>query len=333
VVYVVKAGDTVLAIALRYGVSQEALLAANGMSADDVRFIQLGQQLVIPVEPPAGTAPAAAAPTAPAATTYTVRAGDTLGAIAGRLGVPLNALIAANGFTAEQVRLLRPGQQIVVPAPTPQANQSPVAAGPTATPLPASSYTVRPGDTLLAIARREGVTVEAILAANNMTMADAPNLRPDQVLVIPGTSQPAAATPTATPLAAAPAPPAAAPAPAQPAIRLDAPQLRSVENGASVSCASGGELTWLPVPFITGTDSYRLRLGFVSGSDAAGNPQVTWLIQQDQPATNTAWQMDTGLCRFAPQELGRQWRWYVEVVDAGGAPVSPPSAVWGFSWN
>jgi LysM repeat protein len=335
VIYVVKAGDTVLAIALRYGVSQEDLLAANGMNADDVRFIQLGQQLVIPLEPPAAAAgPAPAAPV-PAATTYTVRAGDTLVAIAGRLGIPLDALIAANGFTAEQVRLLRPGQQIIVPAPA-----APVATGaaaaPTATPLPATSYTVRPGDTLLAISRRVGVSVEDILAANNMTMADATRLRPDQVLVIPGASRPAAATPTATTAAAAAAPPAAQPAAApaaQAAIRLDAPQLRSFENGASVSCSSSGELTWLGVPYITGTDRYRLHLGFVSGIDAAGNVQVTWLIEQDQASANTAWQMDTGLCRFAPQDLGRQWRWYVEVVDANGTPVSLPSAIWGFSWN
>lgn len=339
-IYVVQAGDTVLAIALRYGVSQEDLLAANGMNADDVRFIQLGQQLVIPLEPPAAAAaPGASAPaaTAPAASTYTVRAGDTLVAIAGRLGIRVDALIAANGFTAEQVRLLRPGQEIIVPAPTVQAPQATaVAAAPTATPLPATSYTVRPGDTLLAIAQRTGVSVEAILAANDMTLADAPNLRPDQVLVIPGTGQPLAATPTATgavtsAAAAAPAPPTAAPAPS--AVRLDAPQLRSFENGASVSCTSDSELTWQPVPYITDTDRYRLHLGFVSGVDAVGNVQVTWLIEQDQGATNTSWQMDTGLCRFAPQDLGRQWRWYVEVVDASGTPVSTPSAIWGFSWN
>jgi hypothetical protein len=177
--------------------------------------------------------------------------------------------------------------------------------------------------------------VDAILAANGMTLADAPNLRPDQVLVIPGTGQTVAATPTATGAATsaapAPVPPTAAPAPS--AVRLDAPQLRSFENGASVSCTGGGELTWQPVSFITNTDRYRLHLGFVSGVDAVGNVQVTWLIEQDQGASNTSWQMDTGLCRFAPQDLGRQWRWYVEVVDATGTPVSPPSATWGFSWN
>jgi hypothetical protein len=178
-----------------------------------------------------------------------------------------------------------------------------------------------------------GVSVDAILAANNMTLADAPNLRPDQVLVIPGTGQAGAATPTATPASAASAPPTVAPTAAQAAIRLDAPQLRSFENGASVSCTGGGELTWQSVPFITDTDRYRLHLGFVSGVDAAGNVQVTWLIEQDQSPSNTSWQMDTGLCRFAPQDLGRQWRWYVEVVDASGTPVSHPSAIWGFSWN
>jgi len=51
------------------------------------------------------------------------------------------------------------------------------------TPLPSVTYTVKPGDTLYAIAVKYGTTVQAIAAANNISN---PNLiRVGQVLVIP----------------------------------------------------------------------------------------------------------------------------------------------------
>jgi LysM repeat protein len=46
IVYVVKSGDTLLGIALEYGVSVEALQAANGI--DDPQFLRVGQELLIP---------------------------------------------------------------------------------------------------------------------------------------------------------------------------------------------------------------------------------------------------------------------------------------------
>jgi LysM repeat protein len=44
---------------------------------------------------------------------------------------------------------------------------------------------VQPGDTLRTIAERNGVTVEALLRANNLTPAAADNLRVGQELIIP----------------------------------------------------------------------------------------------------------------------------------------------------
>ena len=46
IVHVVKSGDTMLGIALEYGVSLEALQAANGI--DDPQFLRVGQELLIP---------------------------------------------------------------------------------------------------------------------------------------------------------------------------------------------------------------------------------------------------------------------------------------------
>ncbi len=70
-----------------------------------------------------------------------------------------------------------------------------------------------------------------------------------------------------------------------------------------------------------------------SGVDGSGNEAVTWILAQPRPANRTSWDMDNDLCALAPQEFGRQWRWYVEVVDKDGNTVSEPSQTWGFSWN
>ncbi len=78
------------------------------------------------------------------------------------------------------------------PAPTATPTPEPTATpAPTATPTPEPTaagprrYTVQSGDTLRAIAERFGVTIEAILQANNLTPAQGDNLRVGQELTIP----------------------------------------------------------------------------------------------------------------------------------------------------
>lgn len=63
VVYVVKAGDTLSAIAIRYGVSAANLMLLNGLSSPNLIFI--GQQLIIKQDAPAA-APQSSASTAKA---------------------------------------------------------------------------------------------------------------------------------------------------------------------------------------------------------------------------------------------------------------------------
>jgi len=101
--YTVRRGDCAWKIAQRLGVSTAELLKANHLSKRSL--LQPGQRLVVPDRPvgrgrpPAGQAasPNRGAGSQPA-TTYVVRKGDTLGAIAHRFGVSVKALARGNGI-------------------------------------------------------------------------------------------------------------------------------------------------------------------------------------------------------------------------------------------
>ncbi len=92
--YTVRPGDTLSGIAWRLRVPASQLAAANAIT--DLDRIVAGRVLVVPT---AAAAPAAPPPAPAAPATYLVRPGDTLGAIATRLGVTQVALSRANGIT------------------------------------------------------------------------------------------------------------------------------------------------------------------------------------------------------------------------------------------
>ncbi len=153
--YTVKSGDTLYSIALRYGVTLPALIAANGLT--NANLIYPGQQLVIPEPgaavvaavtpaPPVGAvatplsgAQAASTPAPGGAaagyTVYMVKAGDTLWGLTRRFGVSLTALKSANGLYNDTIHV---GQQLIIPGPgvtvTPVVPTLPAA-------LPAVEYT------------------------------------------------------------------------------------------------------------------------------------------------------------------------------------------------
>ncbi|MCB0161499.1 MAG: LysM peptidoglycan-binding domain-containing protein, partial [Caldilineaceae bacterium] len=273
-----------------------------------------------------------AATVAPTAAAKDAVANDTVASNAGTGGAllvptPTDATDAA----AETAPAVDPTALALALVPTATPTRQP-----TATPTPAT-YTVQPGDTFLGIAGRLGVTADALRAANQLSAEDARLLRPGQVLTVPSANaaRDEAATATATPTAARATVAAPTPVPTATAVqfRLAAPQLRSPENNATIACNSNDSLTWLGVDFIQPADEYIMHLGFVSGRDGAGNETITWVLAQPRPSSRTSWEMDNDLCALAPQAFGRQWLWYVEVVNEQGEAVSPASDTWRFSWN
>ena len=158
-------------------------------------------------------------PVAPVAgSDYVVVKGDSLAKIAKKNGVTLKALEAANpGVVPTKLKI---NQKLTIPAGgSPSANSatSPTTAGGD---LATATYTVKSGDTLTKIAKRNGTTVKAIEAANGLSTT---KIKVGQKLKIPSKGEAAAAAAPAAPVPvvdATPAPalpPVSAPAPATPA--------------------------------------------------------------------------------------------------------------------
>lgn len=172
---VVRRGDTLSGLAKRAGVSIGALASANGIA--DIHRIREGQVLRMPGVPVA--APPAAAPGGGLAR-HLIARGETLAAIARKHGVTVAALAAANGITNPN-RIIA-GNELAIPAGSATPGKAPAAAPGAPAPV-AVVHTVDGGETLSGIAKRYGVTVAAIVAANKI---DNPNrVREGTKLTIP----------------------------------------------------------------------------------------------------------------------------------------------------
>ncbi|WP_223169318.1 MULTISPECIES: LysM peptidoglycan-binding domain-containing protein [Microbacterium] len=179
--YTVQRGDTVSAIAARFGLRTVDVLALNGLSWSSV--IYPGQVLTLV----GGAAVTPAAPAAPVAASvvHAVRPGDTVSAIAKRHGLSVPTVLKANGLSWSSI--IYPGQKLTIPgnaAPAASAPAAPATPAAPAAPTPAAgSYVVKAGDTVTSIASRHGVTIQAVLAANTLQMSSI--IYPGQKLVIP----------------------------------------------------------------------------------------------------------------------------------------------------
>ena len=173
--YSVAAGDTLASIAAKFGTVPEAIAQLNNLT--DPNVLTLGQQLKI-----VGTQAAAGA--SGGASTYVVQGGDTLASIARRFGTTVAELVRLNSLSSPDI--LAVGQTLTVPGPGGAASAPSSGAtttGDTGTSGQAKSYVIQSGDTLMKIARKFGVTLQQLQAANKITNPD--RIYPGQVLVIP----------------------------------------------------------------------------------------------------------------------------------------------------
>lgn len=151
--YTVKSGDTLSAIASRYGMTVNALVMLNGIK--NANLIYPGQVLRV-ADSGAGSTVTNKATTPITSTgtqAYTVRYGDTLSGIASRYGTSTSTLASINGIS--NPNWIYPGQVLKL-------------SGGSST----RSYTVRSGDTLSAIASRLGTSWTALKAKNGLTNAN-----------------------------------------------------------------------------------------------------------------------------------------------------------------
>ena len=152
-IYIVKSGDTLYSIANKYGMSVQELKDLNKLTSNT---LSIGQQLVVS-EGNAGTLD-----------TYTVKAGDTLYSIANKYGLTVNELKQLNNLTSD---ILSIGQVLNI------SNSN--------TSLPSNTYIVKSGDSLYSIAKKYGITVDALKNANGKTSN---LLSIGEILVIPPTT-------------------------------------------------------------------------------------------------------------------------------------------------
>jgi membrane-bound lytic murein transglycosylase D len=167
--HVVQRGETVGGLAKRYGVGAADIIASNPRFHG--RALRAGQTVIIPTAGPlpAEVARQLAAPEPADAEFHRVRRGETLGLIAGRYGVTQHQLQAWNRLGKSTV--IRSGQRLRVSASDAVASvrsKAPTrarAAGPGA----AHTHVVRAGETLAGLARRYGVSVQALRKANGLS--------------------------------------------------------------------------------------------------------------------------------------------------------------------
>lgn len=136
--YYVQPGDSLYKIAARYGTTVSALQQNNGLKSST---LYPGQALNISSGKNAS------------GWVYTVKSGDTLYLLAKKYGTTVDSLKRANNLSSNYLWV---GQRLTITS------------GSTVT-VSSSSYQVKSGDTLYLIAKKYGITVDALKKANGIS--------------------------------------------------------------------------------------------------------------------------------------------------------------------
>jgi len=209
--HTVYKGQRLGSIAKRYNVTVEAICNANGITPNDP--IKPGQQLVIPARGdkdgsqarrhetksrPSSPTPSRSGTPSVGVRQHKVYPGHTLGKIAKRYNVSVEAICNANGITPNDP--IKPGQILVIPGSDDpdgsKARGSDPKRGSATTARPARGpsdnepkvHKVYPGHTLGKIAKRYNVSIDALCYANDIRRTDP--IKAGQELIIPTEDDP-----------------------------------------------------------------------------------------------------------------------------------------------
>lgn len=161
--YTVKSGDTLSGIASQYNTTVNQIISLNQLS--NPNLIYVGQVLKLKNSQTTNSSSSSSSTAAMTAGTYTVKAGDTLSAIASRYSTSSSTLASLNSLS--NPNLIYVGQVLKVSANASTSSSTSSSANSTVT--TAASYTVKSGDTLSAIAAKYGTTYQALASANSIS--------------------------------------------------------------------------------------------------------------------------------------------------------------------
>lgn len=169
--YKVKSGDSLWSIANKFNISVAKLKSLNNLTSN---VIFPNQSLK--VSGSTTTSSSNTSTSTSTGSTYTVKSGDTLSGIAAKYGTTYQKIMSLNGLSNFNIY---PGQKLKVSgtASSTSTNTSSSTSGSTTT------YTVKSGDSLSAIAAKYGTTYQKIMSLNGLTNF---NIYPGQKLKVSG---------------------------------------------------------------------------------------------------------------------------------------------------
>ncbi|GAA1210152.1 muramidase family protein [Rhodoglobus aureus] len=179
--YTIVAGDTISGIANKFGISTISVMSANGLGWSSI--IYPGQTIVIP-----GNLSAPAEDTQEYDFTTDNNDGDTADADAGTTDNADESTTESADSTEVEPEsadaVVEPEE--VAPAPAPEVSTP----APAPAPISGSSYLVVSGDTISAIAKRFGLSTQALLEANGLSQSSVIYIG-DKLTIPSSTSAPA----------------------------------------------------------------------------------------------------------------------------------------------
>ncbi len=182
IVHIVQEGQALWSLAAYYNVNIADLRLYNNLSEN--AFLHPGDRVIIQLaegqEPP---------PTPTPPLTHIVREGENAWVIAAKYNLPLTDFLWLNGL--DENTFLQPGEEVTVRLAPGQL--------PPPTPTPITTHIVRSGQTLWDIALTYGLSLDDLLAYNNMSANDVLQIGQELRVRPPATPTPILPTPTLVP--------------------------------------------------------------------------------------------------------------------------------------